>query len=41
MFQEAKAFVLASCIVFGNVLEYQRFPIDNQYYSVSFSVYIN
>ena len=41
MFQEAKAFVLASCIVFRNVLEHQYFPIDNQSYSVSFSVYIN
>lgn len=41
MFQGAKAFVLASCIVFRNVLEHQYFPIDNQSYSVSFSVYVN
>ena len=41
MFQEAKAFVLASCIVFRNVLEHQYFSIDNQPYSVSFSVYVN
>ena len=41
MFQEAKAFVLASCIVFRNVLEHQSFPVDNQSYSVSFSVYVN
>ena len=41
MFQEAKAFVLASCIVFRNVLEHQFFPVDNQSYSVSFSVYVN
>ena len=41
MFQGAKAFVLASCIVFRNVLEHQFFLIDNQSYSVSFSVYVN
>ena len=41
MFQEAKAFVLASCIVFRNVLEHQYFSIDNQPYSVSYSVYVN